>query len=77
MISGRKMICLVISQCLSVSCKLMSVVSCRHGSPGNLEKEVYHFLDFSGELYVCVLFVKVLMECVDSSCRTVVNVLST
>ena len=43
MISGRKMICLVISQCLSVSCKLMSVVSCRHGSPGNLEKEVYHF----------------------------------
>ena len=48
MISGRKMICLVVSQCVSVSCKLMSVVSCRHGSPGNLEKEVYHFLDFSG-----------------------------
>ena len=26
MISGRKMICLVISRCVSVSCKLMSVV---------------------------------------------------
>ena len=48
MISGRKMICLVISQCVSVSCKLMSVVSCRYGSPGNLGKEVYRFLDFSG-----------------------------
>ena len=48
MISGRKMICLVISQCVSVSCKLMSEVSCRYGSPGNLGKEVYRFLDFSG-----------------------------
>ena len=26
MISGRKMICLVISRCVSVSCKVMSVV---------------------------------------------------
>ena len=57
MISGRKMICLVISQCVSVSCKLMSVVSCRHGSPGNIEKEVYHFPRLLW-LTVCLCFVR-------------------
>ena len=35
---------LVISRYVSVSYKLMSVVSCRHGSPDSLEKEVYYFL---------------------------------
>ena len=56
---------LVICRCVSVCCKLSSVVSCRYGLPDSLEKEVCHFLDFSGKLYASVLSVKVLVECVD------------
>ena len=36
-------------------------MNCRHGLPGSLEKVVY----LSSKLYVSVLFVKVVVECVD------------
>ena len=51
----------VICRYVSVSCKLLSAVNCRHGLPGSLEKLVY----LSSKLYVSVLFVKVVVECVD------------
>ena len=47
--------------CRYVSFKQLSVVNCRHGLPGSLEKVVY----LSSKLYVSVLFVKVVVECVD------------
>ena len=49
----------VICRYVSVSCKLLSVVSCRHGLPGSLEKVVTIFFDPSSKLYVGVLFVEV------------------
>ena len=60
--SGCRMTRPVICRYLSISCKLLSVVSCRHGLPGSLEKVVNHFLRH----HVSVLFVKVVVECVDS-----------
>ena len=50
----------VIRRYASVSCKLMSVLSRRHGSPDILEKDVHCASVFS---------VKVVVECIDSSCR--------
>ena len=60
--SGCRMTRPVICRYVSVSCKLLSVMNCRHGLPGSLEKVVY----LSSKLYVSVLFVKVVVvECVD------------
>ena len=47
----------VIRRYASVSCKLMSVLSHRHGSPGILEKDVDHFLPLLW-LAVCQCFVR-------------------
>ena len=61
MMSGCRMTRPVICRYVSVSCKLLSVVSCRHGLPDSLEKIVYHFLHLSSKLCVSVLFVKVMV----------------
>ena len=42
--SGCRMTRPVTRRYVSVSCKLLSVMSCRHGLLGSLEKIVYHFL---------------------------------
>ena len=52
----------VIRRYASVFCKLMSVLSRRHGSQDILEKDVNRFLPF-------LWSVKVVVECIDSSCR--------
>ena len=57
MTSGCKMNRPVIRRYASVSCKLMSVLSRRHGSPDILEKDVHHFLPFLW-LTVCQCFVR-------------------
>ena len=54
----------VICRYVSVAFKQLSVVNCRHGLPGSLEKVVYHSFDLSSKLHVSVLFVKVVVECV-------------
>ena len=59
--SGYMMTRPVICRYVSVAFKQLSVVNCRHGLPGSLEKVVY----LSSKLYVSVLFVKVVVECVD------------
>ena len=42
--SGWHLLRAVCSKLVNQLCKLLSVVSCRHGLPGSLEKVVYHFL---------------------------------
>ena len=54
---GCKMNRPVIRRYASVSCKLMSVLSRRHGSPDISEKDVNHFLPFL-RLTVCQCFVR-------------------
>ena len=71
----RPVICLYVS----VSCKLLSVVSCRHGLPGSLEKVVCQFFFyFSGKLCVSVLSFKVMVEGIDFvvsyGCECIVSV---
>ena len=45
--SGCRMTRPVTRRYVSVSCKLLSVMSCRHGLLGSLEKIVYHFLQLA------------------------------
>ena len=47
------MTCLVICWYVSVSCKLLSTVSCRHGLAGSLESYFSTFFDLSGKLCQC------------------------
>ena len=54
----------VLCRYVSVSFKQLSVVSCRHGLPGSLERQFTIFFDLSSKLHVSILFVKVVVECV-------------
>ena len=75
--SCGRVTCPVFSRYVSVSCKLLSVISCRHGLPGSLEKAVSIFFDLSGKLYVSVCLLRGCWNASISSCRTAVNVSST